>query len=473
LNYPQRRLGIAPLGQIYFGGQQFGAVCPRNGVPHLTADCEQWIREKTGQEPRFRHLASGDSPQSHLYANDGIAIVAPANDPANEQPRLPRKWILDSLIAEFSSSDFSLVFPLIDPTLFVETARLAYSEDGMAPSLERTTAKACIFAFVSLAGSHFPTAIGASEINSDACAREAQILLGDIIEDVSVTTLQIILIMVSGNSCSAIKTSGTLTNRNQLLQETLCGRLQAASMYHALACRTVFALGGHTLVVSSPKASVLTPEEREDRHLRMLFWLCFVLDKDISLRTGQPPVIADQFCDLTLPEGYARTRFLPRQPGQFQNPWLPGDLRLSILKSKAVQALYSNASLRKSDAELLRTIRELDEELETWRTSIPEDFSPNLSVRNDGRLVEASNLSKNMLLIELHLDYHFLLNTIHCASGRCVTRESKGPHQPSFGVQSSLDLSVEASRSTIIYLSVSANKLAGEAFWSVYVLVRT
>ena len=200
----------------------------------------------------------------------------------------------------------------------------------------------------------------------------------------------------------------------------------------------------------------------------MLFWLCYVLDKDISLRTGQPPVIADQFCDLTLPEGYAQSRFLPHQPGQVQNPWLPGDLRLSLLKSKAVQSLYSNASLRKSDAELLKTIRELDEELEGWRISIPEGFSPTLSVRKDVRLAEDTTISRSMLLIELHLDYHFLLNTIHCASGRCVTRESNDPQHHSFGVQSSFDLSVEASRSTIVYLSASANRLAGEAFWYVF-----
>lgn len=236
-------------------------------------------------------------------------------------------------------------------------------------------------------------------------------------------------------------------------------------MYHALACRAVFALGGHTVISSMPKDRDLTFEEYEDHHVRMLFWLCYVLDKDISLRTGQPPVIADQFCDLTLPEEYASSRFLPRQPRQRQNPWLPGDLRLSLLKSKVIQSLYSNASLRKSDAELLKSIRELDEELETWRLSIPEEFAPNLLVKNDIRLDKSTKLPKNMFLIEQHLDYHFLLYTIHCASGRCVTGQSGDPQHFSFGLQSSFDLSVEASRSTIVHLSVSADKLAGEVFW--------
>ncbi|EFY91883.1 C6 transcription factor, putative [Metarhizium acridum CQMa 102] len=440
----QRRLGIAPLGNIYFGGQNFGAVCPRSGIPHLTPHCEQWIRERSGQEPRFRHLYSGGAPRSHFSESDLVPTFVSVQAQV-KQPGLPEKWILHSLVSAFTNSDFSLVFPLINPVLFEETARLAYSPDEMEPLLERITAKACVLAFVSLASSHCPNANGASHVDIDSCARDAQILLSDIIEDSSITTLQTILML--------------------LLHETLCGRLQASSMYHALACRTVFTLGGHTVMVSTPTDRNLTVQEHEDRHLRRLFWLCYVLDKEISLRNGQPPAIPDQFCDLTLPEGYAQSRFLPTEQGQIQNPWLPGDLRLSILKSKAVQLLYSHASLRKSDAELLKTIRELDEELETWRTSIPEAFSPNLSLEYDTRLEGVTSMSTNMLLIELHLDYHFLLNTIHCASSRCITRGSSDPQQISVGVQSSFDLSVEASRSTIVYLSMSASRLAGEAFW--------
>ncbi|KHN93837.1 uncharacterized protein MAM_08316 [Metarhizium album ARSEF 1941] len=442
---PQRRLGGAPIGNIYFGGQKLGAVCPRNGIPHLTSHCEQWIRERTGQEPRFRHLYSDGTTRSDLSETDAIAALDSAKTDA-KQPGLPERWILDGLVSGFTKSGFSLFFPLINRVLFEETVRLAYSKHGTElPTLEHIAAKACVLAFVSLAGSHCPTAHGASQVDVDSCARDAQVFLSDIIEDASITTLQTSLML--------------------LLHETLCGRLQASSMYHALACRTVFALGGHTVIASTPQDGHLTFEEHEDRHLRMLFWLCYVLDKDISLRTGQPPVIADQFCDLTLPEGYAFSRFLPRQQGQLQRPWLPSDLRLSILKSKAVQLLYSNASLQKSDAELLKTIRELDEELETWRTSIPPEFSPNLSVKKDSGLVGALDMSRNMIVAALHLDYHYLLNTIHCASGRCMTRGSSDPQQMSFGVQSSFDLSVEASRSTIVYLSLSANRLAGEAFW--------
>lgn len=193
---PQRRLGIAPLGQIYFGGQKFGAVCPRNGIPHLTPHCEQWIRERTGQEPGFRDLYSGDSPRSHFSESDIIPTFVSARAQM-KQPGLPERWILNSLATDFIKSDFSLVFPLMNPVLFEETVRLAYSQDEAEHPLERITAKACVLAFASLACGHFPTSTGASQVDSDACARDAQILLGDIIEDASITTLQTILMLVS------------------------------------------------------------------------------------------------------------------------------------------------------------------------------------------------------------------------------------------------------------------------------------
>lgn len=255
----------------------------------------------------------------------------------------------------------------------------------------------------------------------------------------------------------------------QVLYEGHCGHIQAACMYHAVACRSVFALGGHTLIPRSATDRELSLQERYDCQLRMLFWLCYVVDKDIALRSGQPPIIGDDFCDLTLPDGYPEGVFGARRdrytPDDSARPWLPGDLRLTLLKSKAVKALYSPASLRKSEAELLRTIRELDDELESWRVSIPADFTPALSVRKDVKLTEDLNKSLNMLHIELHLDYHYLLNIIHCASGRCVVDWNNPDSDKSFGVQSSVELSVTASRSTVIYLSAAAHRLAGEAFW--------
>ncbi|KAG5928948.1 hypothetical protein E4U60_007563 [Claviceps pazoutovae] len=440
--FSRRSLQSAPLGQIYFTGQQFGAVCPRNGIPHLTSYCEQWISERTGQKSNFRELFSKNGHES----NDLIRVPEPhmnSGIPTQSAgyPFLPEKRILESLVVDFTASEFSLVFPLINRVLFGETVRLAYTEDDAVPLLERLAARACVLAFASLSSYHFPASPAAAEIDGEVCAKAAQLIIADITEDASITTLQTVLIL--------------------LLYDILRGRFQASTIYHALACRIVFALGGHRLTVTVPRHRGLTIDEHEDRHLRMLFWLCYVFDKDIALRTSQPPIIADHFCDLTLPDGYDEYRFNCRikspTSGLVRDPWLPGDLRLSMIKSKTLETLYSCSSLRMSDAELLKTIRELDEDLESWRTSIPEAFSPSLSIRKDVKLAQDAPTSQNMLLIVLHMDYHYLLNTIHCASGRCTYGDRDPSQAFSFGVQSSFEISVEASRSTLIFLSVAAS----------------
>ncbi|KAG6203096.1 hypothetical protein E4U35_004630 [Claviceps purpurea] len=194
----QRSLQSAPLGQIYFTGQQFGAVCPRNGIPHLTSYCEQWISERTGQKSNFRELFSKNGHES----NDLIRVPEPHTNsgiPTQSagHPFLPEKRILESLVTDFTVSEFSLVFPLINRVLFEETVRLAYTEDDAVPSLERLAARACVLAFASLSSYHFPASPAAAEIDSEVCAKAAQLIIADITEDASITTLQTVLILVS------------------------------------------------------------------------------------------------------------------------------------------------------------------------------------------------------------------------------------------------------------------------------------
>ncbi|KAG5926360.1 hypothetical protein E4U42_003394 [Claviceps africana] len=437
----QRSLRTAPLGQIFFAGQQFGAVCPLNGIPHLTSYCEQWIFERTGQRPKFRELFGRDVHQPGRVDCETEQQFCHGNSlRCSGDPPLPEKWIVESLVADFTASEFGLAFPLINPLLFEETLMLAYTAGQTQSTPESMTAKACVLAFVCLSSSHCPTSKASSDIDCDFCIKAAKSFMSEIIDDVSVTTLQTVMML--------------------LLYDTLRGHLLSSTMYHALACRIVLALGGHRLTMTLAGNRDMTRQEHEDRHIRVLFWLCYIFDKDIALRSGQPPVIVDQFCDLTLPDGYYEYQFrgLQKSPkgGLVQNPWLPGDLRLSMVKSKALQTLYSCSSLQMSDAELLKTIRELDEELESWRKSMPGPYSPSLSIRKDVKLAQDASVSQNMLFIHLHMDYHFLLNIIHFASGRCTRRGCDSAQGLTFGVQSSFEISVEASRSTLIFLGATA-----------------
>lgn len=178
----------------------------------------------------------------------------------------------------------------------------------------------------------------------------------------------------------------------QSIHQLFSGQIPLCAIYHSLAVRVIFMLGGHVLAdpwsISGDTVALNASGRlaQQNMHLRKLFWLCYLLDKEISLRTGQPPAIPDDHCDLTLPVGYLDMQYLDEylyadaaHLDETAVPLLPGDLRLTMIKSKACRLLYSTEALRKSDADLLRDIRELDEELERWRLSVPQKHRPVLS----------------------------------------------------------------------------------------------
>lgn len=240
----------------------------------------------------------------------------------------------------------------------------------------------------------------------------------------------------------------------------------------------MFTLGGHLKTNVKSFGAEITHQERETRHIRLLFWHCYIFDKDISLRTGQPPLISNNYCDLTLPEGYIENHFMQAPPGAdifstfFANeslvPFLPGEVRLSQLKDKVYRLLYSAQALMKPDTEVIRAILELDEELESWRLSIPKTFRPVLSINDSKHPVPHLNLPQRMQHIALHLEYHHLMVSIHRASARCSTNDPKTSHsanEHNAGINSSVALCLEASRSTLFYLRAAIDGLASESFW--------
>lgn len=249
-------------------------------------------------------------------------------------------------------------------------------------------------------------------------------------------------------------------------------------MYHAIACRMAFILGGHLNNDIKSFDDALTHQDRETRHIRLLFWHCYIFDSDIALRTGQPPLLSDSYCDLTLPEGYIENHFNLPMPGGHPSsslyadeslvPFLPGELRLSRLKHKTYQLLYSAQALAKSDTEVIRAMLELDDELENWRLSIPKNFRPALSISNPKHPVPDLKLQQQMQHIALHLEYHYLMVKIHQTSSRCIANDPDSTHyerERDAGIKTSIALCLEASRSTLSYLRAVMDRLAGEAFW--------
>ncbi|KFY84563.1 hypothetical protein V498_07806 [Pseudogymnoascus sp. VKM F-4517 (FW-2822)] len=138
------------------------------------------------------------------------------------------------------------------------------------------------------------------------------------------------------------------------------------------------------------------------------------------------------------------------------------DLRLVMIKSRAYNSLYSAQALQKSDAELLKDIRELDDELEKWRISLPLGFRPTISYSHETPTESGMDMQK----VVSRLAYHHCMATIHEASGRCRAR-ADGQSTVMEGVSSSLELAVEASRSSFSYLHTAQHVLEDDCFWMI------
>lgn len=241
------------------------------------------------------------------------------------------------------------------------------------------------------------------------------------------------------------------------------GNTATAATFLSIACRFAFMLGAHMSPSDGAPTTLVAQNTRPTTHyIRRIFWHCYMYDKDICLRAGYSPVIDDDYCDLTLPAGY-------RQIDSFDSftdvrNRIPGDLRLTIIKSKVIKLLYCTAAFRKRDAELLKDIRELDDELERWRTSIPPQYRPHLAPSYRVNPEPVWNKSKKVHVIVIHLEYYFMLALVHGASGRCRAWASSRTNYR-LSVTSSQALALQASRSTLVNLHAVAHVLACGDFW--------
>ncbi|CAK7201707.1 hypothetical protein SEUCBS139899_004417 [Sporothrix eucalyptigena] len=461
-------------GDMHFAGYELGKISSHCGIPLFSAHGREWIKAQAGEDVGSQILSFVEAPRSggsltpSLLA--GYALAGSSLD-------LPPRPVVERCLDAFRLSPFRLVFPVVDHVLFPETIDAAYVQKT---SLGQLAAKASIFAFLSVlaaAGAEFREML--PEIDGDECAAKSHHLLSFVLFESNIAVLQTMVMLT--------------------IYSLFTGQMDSALKLHGIACRILFVLGGH-LPPSSPHSShdydgigYITTARRAKIHLRAIFWLCYSFDKDFALRTGQPPCLEDAHCDLTLPPRYVELvdRYVLRvdaggnidhnmlsesYDGAAEAPWLPGDLRLSVMKSKTYRMLFSTEALRKPDAELVRDIRELDEELERWRMSLPAETRPQLFYARaivpsihafdgfDGRLSQGQMMHRTVL----HFEYHYLLATIHRAVGRCRTWGSDGGTSDEISMlQSSLTLSVEASRATIFYLRLAMDTLFENCFWLV------
>ncbi|KAJ5582513.1 hypothetical protein N7535_001133 [Penicillium sp. DV-2018c] len=150
----------------------------------------------------------------------------------------------------------------------------------------------------------------------------------------------------------------------------------------------------------------LNPAEVEQR--KRVFWIAYLLDKDICLRSGRPPVQDDDDMNVELPSEDPPDNVgnVPLSDGRSKFNLFRSLCEFATIESRVYKRLYSAKASKQSDGELLNTIGELDKELEDWKDSIPVDFRPEHEI-------QATHTPLIIHVVVLHFAYYNCLTTIH------------------------------------------------------------
>lgn len=177
---------------------------------------------------------------------------------------------------------------------------------------------------------------------------------------------------------------------------------QPSFLLIAAAIRLSHSIGLH----KSGSGFHLNPIELEQR--KRVFWIAYMLDKDLCLRSGRPPAQDDDDMSVELPAANPADNIgnIPLADGKGKMNLFRVMCELTTIESKVYKRLYSTKAAKLSEGELLNTIGELDKALEDWKDSIPIDFRPEHEIK-------ASHTPLILHIVMLHFSYYNCLTTIH------------------------------------------------------------
>ena len=148
--------------------------------------------------------------------------------------------------------------------------------------------------------------------------------------------------------------------------------------------RLVHKLGLHSQAASTH----LDPVQRR-QHARV-FWLAYILDKDLSLRTQQPSVQLDGDIDVELPSSLPTTKddndntagIVVTADGSARMNYFLARVKLANIEGRVYDSLYSTQAGNRSLDERSNAKQSIVSALDEWRASIPLEFSASLVTSN-------------------------------------------------------------------------------------------
>ncbi|KAI1215065.1 N-terminal binuclear Zn cluster-containing protein [Annulohypoxylon truncatum] len=339
----------------------------------------QWVNEKTG-DTSFQQMISEVSIDDHKWNHWKPEIFSDLFHRPIYRPLPPKPEAL-SLLKDYFDN-FNCMFPLFHQPTFMHLVERQYSNDpyqgsGWWASLN-----------VALAIAH------RLRVMSNLVPQED--------DDKSWAYMK---------NAMGVFSELTMRNTDLLSVQALLGMAsfmqgtpnpQPSFLLVAAAIRLSHSIGLH----KRGSGFNLNPVEIEQR--KRVFWIAYMLDKDLCLRSGRPPAQDDDDMNVELPDADPMDNIgnIPLADGKGKMNLFRAMCELTVIESQVYKKLYSTKATKLSEGELLQTIGELDKQLETWKDNIPIDFRPEHEIK-------ASHTPLILHVVMLHFSYYNALTTIH------------------------------------------------------------
>ncbi|KAL1640859.1 hypothetical protein SLS58_006474 [Diplodia intermedia] len=198
---------------------------------------------------------------------------------------------------------------------------------------------------------------------------------------------------------------------------------QMPSMMLATAIRVAQGIGLH-INCDDPRTSETDKEQR-----RRVFWIAYIFDRELSLRTGRAPVHSDT--DTSVP--------LPSSSGDAADAsnLFRARARFARLQGAIYTRLYADAAWARPRAAVLAAVAALDAELEAWRVSLPVSLRPDQPTMTTTRRTTTADTTTtttttttlppapyDSTVLVLHSCYWFAYSLVHRRHAICVGSSS-------------------------------------------------
>ncbi|KAK1971610.1 fungal-specific transcription factor domain-containing protein [Colletotrichum sublineola] len=314
------------------------------------------------QVPAGSPVTAG-SAESSMGGGRGSADGADVGNPLTSSSNSPSEWVVDPekpklppleemlpVIEEFFNQ-YNVIMPLFDQKTFMRMV-----SDWYSPSSQQSPA---VWAAINIV-----LALGYR------CSLKEPGYVGSLADDQKV-------LYHMRNAQSAV--SDLVTREEDLLGiQVLVGMIilfqgtkdpKPASVLIGTAIRLAHRMHLH----DKESMSFFPPEVARQRS--RVFWMAYIMDKDISLRSKTPSFQLDADIDLALPEAWPDdgAGIMAAKNGSKFNVFR-ARAELSHIAGKVYDLLYSTRSRKVSKQELESRMARLEGMLEKWKSNIPSEF---------------------------------------------------------------------------------------------------